>query len=89
MQNNNTGFLDGLRALAAFSVLTCHCMIWSGWPGSGIPLLPGPGMLAKMAVDLFMIISGFLMAYNAEAPRKSRANGSPGNVAKILHPTRL
>ncbi|MEK8092031.1 acyltransferase [Methylocystis sp. IM3] len=61
----NTGFLNGLRALAAFSVLACHVMIWSGWSSFGVPLLPGPGAVAKMAVDLFMILSGFLMAFNA------------------------
>ena len=57
-ENFNTGFFDGLRAIAAFWVLTAHCMIWSAWSG---PALPS----AKLAVDLFMIISGFLMAYNA------------------------
>lgn len=61
----NTGFLNGLRALAAFAVLACHVMIWSGWSSFGVPLLPGPGAVAKMAVDLFMILSGFLMAFNA------------------------
>lgn len=60
-----TGYLNGLRALAAFSVLTAHCMIWSGWPGLGLPILPSPGLAAKLAVDLFMILSGFLMVLNA------------------------
>jgi peptidoglycan/LPS O-acetylase OafA/YrhL len=64
-----TGYLNGLRALAAFSVLTAHCMIWSGWPGFGLPHVPEsgagePGAAAKMAVDLFMILSGFLMVLN-------------------------
>ena len=49
------------RALAVLSVLTCDCMIWSDWPGSGAPTIPGPGMAAKIAVDLFMVLSGFLM----------------------------
>src|SRR5581483_8385471 len=61
-----TGYINGLRALAAFCVLTCHCMIWSRWPGTALPLLPRPGLAAKLAVDLFMIISGFLMVLNAQ-----------------------
>jgi peptidoglycan/LPS O-acetylase OafA/YrhL len=48
------------RALAAFWVLLAHCLIWSGWHG---PQAPN----AKLAVDLFMMISGFLMVANAEA----------------------
>lgn len=51
-------FINVLRAMAAFWVLLAHCMIWGGW--QGIPL-PSP----KLAVDLFMIISGYLMAANA------------------------
>ncbi len=51
-------FINGLRALAAFWVLTAQCMIWGGW--HGLPI-PNP----KIAVDLFMIISGYLMALNA------------------------
>lgn len=51
-------FINFFRAIAALWVLLKHCMIWGGW--QEIPL---PG--AKLAVDLFMIISGFLMAANA------------------------
>ena len=53
-------FVNLFRAIAAFWVLSEHCMVWGGW--YGIPIPP-----AKIAVDLFMIISGFLMAANAEA----------------------
>lgn len=53
-------FINAFRALAAFWVLASHCMIWGGW--YGIPL-PSP----KIAVDLFMLISGYLMAANAFA----------------------
>ena len=60
----NPAFIDGLRAIAAFWVLTAHCMIWSAWSG---PALPSP----KLAVDLFMIISGFLLTYNARRRRRS------------------
>jgi peptidoglycan/LPS O-acetylase OafA/YrhL len=54
----NTGFLDGLRGLSALWVLSAHCMIWGGWYG-----LPLPS--AKIAVDVFMLLSGFLMALHA------------------------
>ena len=50
-------FINLFRAIAAFWVLAAHCMIWSGY---GI-LLP----TAKIAVDLFMMISGYLMAASA------------------------
>ena len=53
-------FISLFRALAAFWVLAAHCMIWGSWYG-----LPLPS--AKIAVDLFMMISGFLMAANADA----------------------
>ena len=52
--------IAALRALAAFWVLAAHCMIWGGW--YGVPL-PSP----KYAVDLFMMISGFLMVAQADA----------------------
>lgn len=53
-------FINLFRALAAFWVLLEHCMVWGGW--YGLPIPP-----AKIGVDLFMIISGFLMAANAAA----------------------
>lgn len=61
MQNPNralrqeVAFINFFRAIAAFWVLLAHCMIWGGWYW---PPLPS----AKIAVDLFMIISGYLMA---------------------------
>ena len=60
------GFINGFRALAAFWVLTAHCLIWGG---AGVSMLPNP----KLAVDLFMIISGYLMALNANI----RENNEP------------
>lgn len=53
----NVSYLDGFRGYAAFWVLAAHCAIWGGIRGVWIP---DP----KAAVDLFMIMSGFLMAYN-------------------------
>ncbi|MBY8604868.1 acyltransferase [Burkholderia arboris] len=51
-------YLNGLRGIAATWVVIAHCMIWGGWT---LTAIPDP----KIAVDLFMTISGFLMAYNA------------------------
>ncbi|AAS47892.1 acyltransferase family protein [Burkholderia cenocepacia] len=51
-------YLNGLRAFAAIWVVVAHCMIWGGWT---LTPIPDP----KLAVDLFMMISGYLMAYNA------------------------
>lgn len=45
-------FINFYRAFAAFLVVLAHCMIWSGW--EGFVLNP------KIAVVLFMIISGYL-----------------------------
>lgn len=53
-------FINFFRAIAALWVLVAHCMIWGGW--YGLPL-PSP----KIAVNLFMLISGFLMMANAIA----------------------
>jgi peptidoglycan/LPS O-acetylase OafA/YrhL len=56
---NRLDFLDGIRGVAAFWVVFGHCMIWGGW--YGIPL-PNP----KVAVDIFMVVSGYLMFHLAE-----------------------
>ncbi len=53
---DHLGFLDGLRGGAALWVLLAHCMIWGGWYGIPLPS-------AKIAVDIFMVASGFLMVY--------------------------
>lgn len=52
-------FIKPFRAIAAFWVISAHSIQW--W-GAYIPThFPAP----KMAVDLFVIISGYLMAANA------------------------
>lgn len=51
----NYSFINILRALAVLWVLLAHCFIWGSLVDSSI--LPN----AKIAVDLFMFISGFLM----------------------------
>lgn len=53
-------FINFFRALAAFWVIFVHCMIWGDWNGIPVPS-------AKIAVDLFMMISGYLMTANAFA----------------------
>jgi peptidoglycan/LPS O-acetylase OafA/YrhL len=51
-------WLDGLRGLAALWVLISHVQILSGM--KYVPVLSWGGL----AVDLFMILSGFLMAHH-------------------------
>jgi peptidoglycan/LPS O-acetylase OafA/YrhL len=58
--NSNTGhldYLDGIRAFAAFWVMVAHCMEWGG--NHGIPI-PNP----RIAVNIFIVMSGFLMNYH-------------------------
>ena len=49
--------LDGLRGLAALWVLTGHCVLLSGW---SLPVIDKP----DLGVDLFMMLSGFLMVFD-------------------------
>ena len=64
-------FINFFRAIAAFWVLIAHCMIWGDWYGIPLPS-------AKIAVDLFMMISGYLMAANTI----SRNEIEPLNTSK-------
>lgn len=66
---NNYAFIDGLRGLAALWVCLAHCFIWSGW----VEFFPDP----KLAVDLFMMISGFLMMAQAAARQHSEPLTQP------------
>src|SRR5687768_12405012 len=50
------GCLDGMRGLAALWVVIGHVLILCQW---GVPIVATP----EYAVDLFMMISGFLMFY--------------------------
>ncbi|MFL6416261.1 MAG: acyltransferase family protein [Bryobacteraceae bacterium] len=56
MKARHLGFLDGMRGFAALYVLVGHCVIWGGWSRLR---LPDP----KIAVDVFMILSGYLMVH--------------------------
>lgn len=69
-------FMDGIRGAAAFWVLLGHCMIWGGW--YGIPL-PNP----KVAVDIFMVVSGYLMFHLAETRSAQEPPGQPAAMAKF------
>lgn len=69
-------FLDGLRGVAALWVLLAHCMILGGW--YGVPL-PTP----VIAVDIFMVLSGFLMTYLSLERAAQEPVGSAETVAKF------
>lgn len=56
MVRGDTAFLDAFRVLAVAWVVLGHCLIWSGVKAT-------PFSDPKMAVDLFFVISGFLMVY--------------------------
>lgn len=63
---DHLGYLDGIRGGAALWVLLAHCGIWGGWM-----FMPDP----KIAVDIFMVLSGYLMTYHYLA----RAEREPVN----------
>jgi peptidoglycan/LPS O-acetylase OafA/YrhL len=69
-------FMDGIRGAAAFWVLIAHCMIWGGW--YGIPL-PNP----KVAVDIFMLVSGYLMFHLAEERAEQEPPGRMASAFKF------
>ncbi len=62
--NEHLPWLDGLRGIAASWVLLSHVQILSGL--RSLPLLSW----GSLAVDLFMILSGFLMAHHYILRRK-------------------
>ncbi len=49
--------INALRAFAALWVMTAHCVIWSD-TRNGVAFPP-----PKIAVDIFIVLSGFLMSY--------------------------
>jgi len=66
--------LDGLRGLAALWVLVGHAMLLSGWL---VPLISRPGL----AVDLFILLSGFLMVFHYELREASEPWDRPSTWA--------
>jgi len=69
-------FINLFRAGASLWVLMGHCMSWGGWRGIPLPS-------EKMAVDLFMIISGFLMAANSQARSSRESLDSARNCSRF------
>lgn len=66
--------LDGLRGLAALWVLLGHASLLSGWK---IPILHSP----DLAVDLFMMLSGFLMAFHYQERQQREPWHAPSTWA--------
>lgn len=58
-RSNHIKCLDGLRGLAALWVLVGHALLLAGWR---LPLVSRP----DLAVDLFILLSGFLMVLHYE-----------------------
>src|SRR6266478_6245734 len=75
-EQHHLNFLDGLRGGAALWVLLAHCMIWGGWYK-----LPLPD--AKIAVDIFMVVSGYLMVYLAEERARQEPPGTAPTIKKF------
>lgn len=71
-QINRYPFIDLLRGIAALWVCVAHCLIWTG---VGLPEIASP----KLAVDLFMIISGFLMMAQIRARQSAEPMKYPRN----------
>lgn len=65
-ETTKVGFLDGMRGYAALWVLIGHAMILCNY---NFPIISTP----HLAVDLFMMISGFLMLYNYQKRQRSEA----------------
>ena len=57
-------------------MLLAHCMIWGGW--YKLPL-PDP----KVAVDIFMVVSGYLMVYLAEDRARQEPPGTAPTIMKF------
>jgi peptidoglycan/LPS O-acetylase OafA/YrhL len=66
--------LDGLRGLAALWVLVGHCMILTGF---SLPIIGKP----DFGVDLFILLSGFLMVFQSQLRSESEDWTSAGTWA--------
>ena len=63
--------LDGLRGLASLWVLLGHAALLTGW---AVPILREP----NFGVDLFMMLSGFLMTFHFQLRAKKVSPDAPG-----------
>ena len=68
--------LDGLRGIAALWVLVGHCAILTGL---SLPVLDKP----DLGVDLFMMLSGFLMVFHYQLRAKDEPWSEPGTWIKF------
>ncbi|MDX8482933.1 acyltransferase [Mesorhizobium sp. VK24D] len=68
--------LDGLRATAALWVLVGHCLILTGWH---VPVLGDPAL----GVDLFIMLSGFLMVFHYQLRQDREPWQSPATWLKF------
>lgn len=57
--------IDVLRAFAALAVVACHCIVVGGWPSEPLGLLPRFARYGWLGVDLFFVISGFVITSSA------------------------
>jgi peptidoglycan/LPS O-acetylase OafA/YrhL len=68
--------LDGLRGLAALWVLVGHCMLLTGFY---LPVMGQP----DFGVDLFILLSGFLMVFQYQLRQNFEDWGRPGTWASF------
>ena len=66
MHMRNIVSVQALRALAAIAVAACHAdetsLVLAGHPNDPIPLYP-----MASGVDIFFVISGFVMVYSSQS----------------------
>jgi len=75
-QPQHLAFVDGLRGYAALYVLLLHSMMWGGWWPR---VFPDP----KLAVDVFMVVSGYLMVFHWNS-REYGPGFTPQAVSRFL-----
>ena len=63
--------VEGLRAYLALWVLVCHALWLSGYPPDALAGLPKLIAMGPYAVDLFIIISGFVIMLSLDKQRET------------------